>query len=147
MKRILMVAALAACMGNAAAADLRAEIAAADARFFNALNQRDLATMKQMFSPQLEFYHDRTGVTGYADNVRIFEAKFKQPGTLRREAMPETWHIYPAGPDAAMHIGAHRFCSKDGPDQPEGCGVYGFSTVWARQDGQWKMLRVLSYGH
>jgi len=127
--------------------DLRAEILAADARLFGAINQRDIATMKTGFSSRLEFYHDRTGLTGYADNIRIFENKFKEPGTLRREAMNDTAEVFPAGPGRAMHIGTHRFCSSDAPGTQEGCGVYRFSMVWEKEAGAWKLLRVLSYGH
>lgn len=127
--------------------DLRAEILAADARLFGAINQRDIATLKQGFSPRLEFYHDRTGLTTYADNIRIFEAKFKEAGTLRREAMNETAEVFPAGDGLAMHIGSHRFCSADAPGAQEGCGVYRFSMVWQKEAGVWKLLRVLSYGH
>ena len=127
--------------------DLRAEILAADARLFGAINQRDIATMKAGFSPRLEFYHDRTGLTGYADNIRIFENKFKEPGTLRREAMNDTAEVFPAGPDRAMHIGSHHFCSSDAPGAKESCGVYRFSMVWEKEASAWKLLRVLSYGH
>ena len=127
--------------------DLRAEILAADARVFGAINQRDIATLKQGFSPRLEFYHDRTGLTTYADNIRIFEAKFKEPGTLRREAMNDTAEVFPAGEGLAMHIGSHRFCSADAPGAKEGCGVYRFSMVWQKEADVWKLLRVLSYGH
>jgi hypothetical protein len=147
MKTALLCAALLAAASPVHARDLQAEIAAADARLFGALNARDLETMKTGFSPRLEFYHDRSGVTNYADNIRIFGQKFQEPGRIRREAMPDTWHIYPAGPDAAMQIGSHRFCFRPAPEAPEECSVYGFSTVWAREDGQWKMLRVMSYGH
>ena len=127
--------------------DLRGEILAADARLFGAINQRDIATMKQGFSPRLEFYHDRTGLTDYADNIRIFENKFKEPGTLRREAMNDTAEVFPAGPGRAIHIGSHRFCSSESPGAAEGCGVYRFSMVWEKESGEWKLLRVLSYGH
>jgi hypothetical protein len=129
-----------------ARARLTAEITAADARLFDGLNRRDIAPMKAGFSPRLEFYHDRSGVTGYADNIAIFEQNFKAPNRVRRIAMPETVEVFPAGPKHAMHIGKHRFCNKP-PDEPEGCSEYRFSMVWERDDGQWKLLRVLSYDH
>ena len=145
----LMVASTAAMAGPAdpARARLAAEITAADARLFGGLNDRDIAPMKAGFSPRLEFYHDRSGVTGYADNIAIFEKNFRAPGRIRREAMPETVEIFPAGPDHAMHIGQHRFCNKPSETEPEGCSVYRFSMVWERDGGQWKLLRVLSYDH
>jgi hypothetical protein len=46
-----------------------------------------------------------------------------------------------------MHIGKHRFCNKPSDSEPEGCSVYRFSIVWAREEGAWKLLRVLSYDH
>lgn len=143
----LLAASATAHGADDARARLTAEITAADARLFAGLNERDIGPLKAGFSPRLEFYHDRSGVTGYADNIALFEQNFRAPNRIRREAMPETVEVYPAGPDHAMHIGKHRFCNKPAGGAPEECGIYRFSMVWAREDGQWKLLRVLSYGH
>nr|WP_314545584.1 nuclear transport factor 2 family protein [uncultured Massilia sp.] len=154
MNRIAVAVCLAAAASAAAAdtgtqarAQLTAEIVAADARLFGGLNRRDIGPLKAGFSPRLEFYHDRSGVTGYAENIAIFEKTFASPARLRREAMLETVEVFPAGPDHAMHIGKHRFCNKPSPAEPEGCSVYRFAMVWERDGGQWKLLRVLSYDH
>jgi hypothetical protein len=133
--------------GDQARAQLKAEIVAADARLFAGLNKRDIAPLKEGFSPRLEFYHDRSGLTGYAENIAIFEQNFRGQNRIRREAMPDTVEVFPAGPNHAMHIGKHRFCNKPSEQEPEGCTVYGFSMVWEREGGTWKLLRVLSYGH
>jgi len=144
---------MAACTAAMAAskdparARLEAEITAADARLFGGLNERDIGPMKEGFSPRLEFYHDRSGVTGYADNIAIFEKNFRAPNRVRRIALPETVEIFPAGPNHAMHVGQHRFCNKPPGPAPEECSVYRFSMVWEREGGQWKLLRVLSYDH
>lgn len=154
MNKVLVAACLLAASTAASAdakdparAQLEAEITAADARLFGALNNRDIGPMKAGFSPRLEFYHDRGGLSDYAGNIAVFEQNFKAPGRLRREAMPETVEIFPAGPNHAMHIGQHRFCNKPSAMEPEGCSVYRFSMVWERDGGQWKLLRVLSYDH
>jgi hypothetical protein len=152
-KTMLALGLMAACtMATAASNDpararLEAEITAADARLFGGLNDRDIRPMQEGFSRRLEFYHDRSGLTGYDDNIAIFEKNFRAPNRVRREAMPETVEIFPAGPKHAMHIGQHRFCNKPSASEPEGCSVYRFSMVWEREDGQWKLLRVLSYDH
>lgn len=145
----LMAAGTAALPADKALAQqpLAAEIAAADARLFGGLNDRDIGPMKAGFSTRLEFYHDRTGLTGYAENIAIFEQNFKAPNRIRRLAMPETVEVFPAGPNHAMHIGQHRFCNQPSPAEQEACSIYRFSMVWEREDGQWKLLRVLSYGH
>src|SRR5690349_9153523 len=117
-KAMVALCLVAACTAATAApkdparAQLEAEITAADARLFGGLNDRDIGPMKEGFSPRLEFYHDRTGVTGYAENVAIFEKNFRAANRVRRVAMPETVEIFPAGPNHAMHIGKHRFCNK-----------------------------------
>jgi hypothetical protein len=136
-----------AATGDTSRAQLKAEITAADARLFAGMNEGDIGPMKDGFSRRLEFYHDRSGVTDYARNIAIFEQNFREGRKVRREAMPETVEVFPAGPDHAMHIGQHRFCSKPSPTEPEGCSVYRFSMVWEREAGQWKLLRVLSYDH
>jgi hypothetical protein len=152
-KAMVALCLVAACTAATAApkdparAQLEAEITAADARLFGGLNDRDIGPMKEGFSPRLEFYHDRSGVTGYAENVAIFEKNFRAPNRVRRVAMPETVEIFPAGPNHAMHIGKHRFCNKPPGPAPEECSVYRFSMVWERDGGQWKLLRVLSYDH
>lgn len=151
MKRLVSALALSAALipahASSEAPGLRAEILAADAELFGALNARDLATMGRRFSPRLEFYHDRSGLTDYAANLRAFEQMFSRPQAVRREAMNDSVSVYPAGPGHAMHVGSHRFCSAPAPGAAEECSVYGFAMVWAREDGQWKLLRVLSYGH
>ena len=144
---IALGAGAAAAAADPAQQQLEAEITVADARLFGGLNDRDIGPMKAGFSTRLEFYHDRGGVSGYAENIAIFEKNFKAPNRIRRVAMPETVEVFPAGPNHAMHIGQHRFCNRTTPADREECGVYRFSMVWEREDGQWKLLRVLSYGH
>lgn len=132
---------------GAARARLAAEITAADARLFGGLNARDIGPMKEGFSRRLEFYHDRGGVTGYDENIAAFEKNFAAPNRIRRIALADTFEIFPSGPNHAMHIGKHRFCNQPASNEPEGCSVYRFSMVWEHEDGQWKLLRVLSYDH
>lgn len=149
---LVLLAAGAAAHGTARAADparekLTAEILAADARLLGGLNERDIGPLKAGFSPRLEFYHDRSGLTGYDQNIAIFEQNFRAPNRIRRIAMPDTVEVFPAGPRHAMHIGKHQFCNKPPGAAPEECGVYRFSMVWEREGGEWKLLRVLSYDH
>ncbi|WP_296952292.1 nuclear transport factor 2 family protein [uncultured Massilia sp.] len=142
-----MATAATAADEDPARARLEREIVAADARLFAGLNARDIGPLKEGFSPRLEFYHDRSGVTGYAENIAIFERNFRAPNRVRREALPGTVEVFPAGPDHAMHIGKHRFCNRPSPAAPEACSVYRFAMVWERDGGQWRLLRVLSYDH
>lgn len=126
---------------------LRGAILAADADLATALNTRNIDILKRRFSESLEFYHDQGGISDYAGNLRNFERNFSQRRTIRRETMNDTVEVFPAGPDAAMQIGSHRFCSAPEPGAQESCSVYRFSHVWRKEGGEWRLARVLSYGH
>ncbi len=132
---------------DTARAQLKADITAADARLFQGLNDGKIGPLKDGFSTRLEFYHDQSGVTNYDQNIAIFEQTFRKPTHPRRVVLPETVEVFPAGPNHAMHIGQHRFCSSPSLDEPESCSIYRFSMVWERDGRQWKLLRVLSYDH
>lgn len=152
MKKLTLGVWLLAASGMGLADDtshtqLKAEITAADARLFQGLNDGKIGPLKDGFSPRLEFYHDKSGVTNYNENIAMFEQNFRKPTHPRRIALPETVEVFPAGPNHAMHIGQHRFCNRPSPDEPEDCSIYRFSMVWERDGGQWKLLRVLSYDH
>jgi hypothetical protein len=53
--------------------------------------------------------------------------------------------VHPVPGYGAIQIGEHRFCHDE--NGHEECGVFGFTHVWRDVDGQWQIVRVLSYGH
>ncbi len=52
---------------------LVSEIAAADSILFTAFNVGDLETLGTMFTRDLEFYHDQSGLTSYEENMEAFK--------------------------------------------------------------------------
>jgi ketosteroid isomerase-like protein len=131
---------------------LRREVEAADAALFKAVNAGDAAAMAPYFSPNLEFFHDLGGLSGKAQTVKQLAQNFgRKDLRLRRDLLPEGHAIYPLPGIGAMQIGRHAFCRQElqanGVFGPEQCAAFGFSTVWEKAGGQWRMLRVLSYGH
>lgn len=128
-----------------ASPELYAEIAAMDSIMFSAFNARDLDQLRTLFTRDLEFYHDRSGLTSYADNMAAFEELFSRNDGLRRELVPGSLHVYPVPGYGAIQVGEHTFCHGEGGE--EDCGTFPFVQVW-RQDGDaWKVARVVSYGH
>lgn len=126
---------------------LHQAVLAADARLSEALAARDLAALRALFHPRLEFFHDRNGLSDYATNVAVFERAFAGPVRITRTLLSAGLQIHPLPGVGAMQIGEHRFCSQ-APGQPAECGTFGFSHVWEQgSDGAWRLLRVLSYGH
>ena len=143
--RQLIGIALLLCAHAAAADSLRDEIVAADKALFDAFNSQNAAAMVPFFSEDLEFYHDKGGLTGYADTVKQFKENFARGMKLRRDLVDGSLEVYPIPKYGAMQIGAHRFCHME--NGKEDCGTFRFVHVWQKNDARWQITRVVSYGH
>ena len=127
------------------AAELKAEIAAADAKFFDAFNACDLEIMGEIFAKDLEFYHDLAGFSDYRKTMDGGEANCRRNLGLRRELVEESHEVYPMGKEGAIQKGKHTFCHME--NGQEDCGTFEFVHVWRRAEDGWKIARVISYGH
>jgi ketosteroid isomerase-like protein len=125
--------------------ELFKEVAALDSAVFGAFNARDIDRFKQYFTDDLEFYHDRGGLTGYDHTIKFLETTTQSKSDLRRELVKESLEVYPIPGYGAMQIGAHRFCHME--NNQEECGTFRFVHIWQKKDGKWKITRVVSYGH
>ena len=132
--------------GNAQhSTELFADIARAAAELFEAFNSCDLERMGNIFAKDLEFYHDISGVTDYAQTMESSKANCDKNLGLRRELVHGSLEVYPIGDDGAIQIGQHTFCHlEDGEDD---CGPFQFVHVWRRVEEGWRLARVISYGH
>jgi hypothetical protein len=116
-----------------------------DSVVFNAFNTRDVEKLKTLFTRDLEFYHDKGGLTDY-DYTMNFMKSVAVPGNdLRRELVKGSLEVYPIPGYGAMEIGAHTFCHTENGKQD--CGTFKFVHIWQKKDGEWKIARVVSYGH
>ncbi|SEN60415.1 protein of unknown function [Mucilaginibacter gossypiicola] len=122
-------------------------IAHMDSVMFNAFNSRNLDVMKTLFTPDVEFYNDGKGITGYDATIAGFKGIFenKQAADLRRDLLKETLEVYPMPGFGAIEMGTHRFTHTENGKQI--VGVMKFVHVWQYKDGQWKVTRVVSVGH
>jgi ketosteroid isomerase-like protein len=125
--------------------DLYKEIAAADSQFFDAFNKQDLETIKTLFTTDLEFYHDKGGVLDYKGNIEATKKLFANNKTLKRELLKETLAVYPIKDYGAIETGEHKFCHLENGKQD--CGLFKFMMIWRKDNGIWKMARVVSYDH
>lgn len=144
---ILLLSGCSAVMGQNKKADdtLYAQIAHMDSVVFNAFNSRDTATFKKLFTQDLEFYHDKGGLTGYAETMGFMRSTAKNDNGLRRDLVPGTLEVYPIPNYGAMEIGSHTFCHQENGKQD--CGTFRFVQIWKRVGEEWKISRVISYGH
>jgi ketosteroid isomerase-like protein len=124
---------------------LAAEIGRMDAAMFDAFNAHDLPALMALFSPDLEFFHDKGGLQRYAEVEAGFQRMFAQNNGIRRELLPETLEVYPIPSYGAVEIGTHRFCHVE--RRKTECGTFRFLQIWKLEGTSWKVTRVVSYGH
>jgi len=125
--------------------DLYKEIAHMDSAVFNAFNNRNIDQFKNLFTEDLEFYHDQGGLTNYQHTVDFLKTTNSLNNGLKRELVKGTLEVYPIPGYGAMEIGEHTFCHMENGKQD--CGTFKFVHIWKKTDGEWKITRVISYGH
>lgn len=116
-----------------------------DSVLFNAFNNRDMEKFKTLFTEDLEFYHDKDGLTGYIQTIESFKSLAAKNNGLRRDLIAGSLEVYPLKDFGAMQIGTHRFCHTEN-NKPD-CGSFKFVHIWKQINGEWKISRVVSYGH
>jgi hypothetical protein len=126
---------------------LFAAIAKMDSIFFTAFNNCDTATTKTLFTPDLEFYHDRGGLTNYEQNLQSIRSRCKGAAKVRRELVPGSLEVYPIKDYGAIQIGRHRFYYTPPGKEELLDGTFKFVHIWVYKNQEWKMSRVISYDH
>lgn len=125
--------------------ELYRTIAALDAALFDAYNRCDLEKLGSLVAEDLEFYHDKTGLS--RSRASFVEAvKNNICGKVRRELVAGTLEVHPLEGYGAMEMGVHRF-SHPGRDDVEPLGEAQFIQLWQNQNGVWRLTRVISYDH
>jgi uncharacterized protein DUF4440 len=135
-------------------ADVATAVLERDTAFWKAYNACAVAALPQFFTTDVEFYHDRGGVTlglealvaSLRDNLCSNPAYH-----LRREAVAGTVQVFPLKKGDAVYgallAGEHVFYVTD-KGKPEFLdGHARFADLWLLKDGAWKMARILSYDH
>ena len=125
--------------------ELYKEIARMDSILFNAFNTRDIVKFGSLFTNDLEFFHDKGGLTDYQYTMNFMKDVAENNNGLRRDLVKGSLEVYPIPGYGAMEIGAHTFCHVENGKQD--CGTFKFVQVWQKKDGEWKVSRVVSYGH
>ncbi len=122
----------------------------ADNDFWAAFNTCDRRRMEATLTPDVEFYHDKTGATISRDGVvaSFMDGPCGTNGLhVRRELVAGSLSYDPVPGFGAILTGRHRFyAQQDG--QPERLdGEARFAIVWQDAGGTPLMRRVLSYAH
>jgi len=122
-------------------------IAALDSAVFDAFNKcsspAQLQKHASFFAPDVEFYHDKGGVT-WTREAMIANTRKNVCGNFRRELVAGTLRVYPIKDFGAIEQGSHEFCQfATGKCD----GLAEFVIVWRHRNASWQITRVLSYAH
>jgi hypothetical protein len=118
-----------------------------DADFFDTFNHcaspDQLQKHASYLVPNLEFYHDKGGVT-WSRQDYLANTKSNVCGQFRRELIAGSLQVFPIKDYGAIEQGKQKFCwLKSGK-----CfGEAQFLILWQHQDNRWVVTRVFSYGH
>lgn len=96
---------------------------------------------RALFTDDAEFYHDRTGAS-IGEAARTLKSCPRDSG-VTRTLVPASLEVYPMQGYGAIQIGRHVFARKGEP----GSEVARFVHLWKREDGAWRLARVLSFDH
>ncbi|MEM1090206.1 MAG: nuclear transport factor 2 family protein [Pseudomonadota bacterium] len=140
-----ILAAVAATSVSAQKDTLFDTILAMDQKLFTAFNNRDIETTREIFDPDLEFFHDTEGLIDYSQAIKNSESLFAANTGLKRELLHNTMEVHPVPGYGAIQVGEHRFCHPEGDVMD--CGTFKFLHVWKFADDRWTVTRVASYGH
>ena len=117
-------------------------IAGLDSIFFNAYNNCKLDVMDSLISEDLEFYHDKGGLSTSKKDV-MKGLKNNICGKVTRELLKGSIEVYEIKDYGAIEMGFHGFHNH----QEKETGPTHFSKfvqIWRKVNNQWKLTRVIS---
>ena len=115
-----------------------------DSAWFSHFN-KDIDAFGSFVDTSLEFYHDKGGLSFYADNIAAFKRMKSATPDLKRELIVESMEVYPIPGYGAVQIAQHRFCHMENGKMD--CGVFKFIHTWKKTDKGWKVTRIISVDH
>lgn len=141
--------------GPSATKELFDEIAKNDAAFFAAFfDDCNVDQIGEAVTEDFEFYHDKWGLIAtskaqFVESARNRCERQRQGVDFRsrRELVPGSMAVYPLNNYGAIQEGIHRFyaIAEGKKDQLTETGR--FTHVWKKEEGRWRLARVLSYDH
>lgn len=120
---------------------LQHKIEELDSIFFTAYNTCDLNQQSELISEDIEFFHDKGGLS--TSKSDIMEAmKNNICGKVTRELIKGSIEVYPILNYGAVQIGYHKFFNNQEPDAISNPSK--FITIWKNENNTWQMSRIVS---
>jgi hypothetical protein len=99
-----------------------------------------------MFTQDVEFYHDKTGFQSgaavHANTKKLTESCPRARG-ITRELVAGSLQVFPIKDFGAVQMGEHRFIERGSSTLT----VAKFVHLWKKDEGKWRLSRVLSFDH
>ncbi|MAD77423.1 MAG: serine hydrolase [Rheinheimera sp.] len=160
-RHLFFAAVLLATSPFAAATDTRIqdmslhdELAQQDALFFQrGFNECDIAYLDATVSPELRFYHDKSGFQNKAlfmQNTQKYICGDMANKPIRKLAA-DSLSTFPLHRDGilygAVQHGQHQFYLREAGKPDQLTGTARFTSVWLKAGDDWQLSDVLSYDH
>jgi len=131
------------------------ELAGKDAALFDAVfNTCNVDRLGELLTEDFEFYHDKAGLTAtsgaqFVELIRGMCERQKKgvDYRARRELVKSSLEVYPLNNYGAIQMGVHRFYRLTEGKGEKLTEVAKFTHVWKKENGGWRLARVLSYDH
>jgi uncharacterized protein DUF4440 len=127
-------------------ADLFRAVEEQDRALFDAYNRCDLDRFASFFPEDVEFYHDKGGVTLGRQKL-VDSVKQNICGRTTRELVAGSLEVYPMDNYGAIEIGVHRFLHPNDPSQPVGEGRFIHLWRYDKPTRTFQVTRVYSFDH
>ena len=125
-----------------------------DSLFWESYNNCDTVKLGSFFTEDVEFYHDKGGVTlGLPALVHTFSKNLCSNSNfrLKRETVEGSYKVFPMKQNGVIYgailCGEHVFYILEPGKGERVDGLAKFTHLWLLQNGVWKMKTVLSYDH
>ncbi|MBU3027239.1 nuclear transport factor 2 family protein [Zobellia galactanivorans] len=122
-------------------ASLKETITQLDRTYFEAYNSCNMEKQAEMYAEDIEFYHDKGGLTTSKQDL-LDSLKKNICGKVTRELVEGSIEVYPINEYGAVEIGFHKFHNNEEADAISEPGK--FIIIWKKTEAIWKITRVIS---
>ena len=112
-----------------------------DTKYFNAYNSCDMKTQEEIYDENLEFFHDKGGLsTSKSDLLKALKENICNK--VKRTLIKGSVEVYPIKDYGAIQMGYHKFYNKQEPNAKSIPSK--FVVVWKNKNNRWKITKVIS---
>jgi|SRR5690606_14177056 len=119
-----------------------------DERYFDAFNNCELETLREMHAQDLEAIHDLGGgPIGVKELMGAYKSICSQSIKNRRELVPGSLKAYPLAGFGAIQMADQLFYKAEKEDEEKLVGRGKLIIFWKQTKNGWKIHRMASYDH